>query len=428
MKIAVALHSCMDLGGIINHTEQLIGGLQDLGHTAHLYELVYADNAQGQGRSGSFEYNSPSGIPFAQGKGWNFPKSARLSYKTFPGLANAKHILNQYDLVIWTVPVPPKNKQQLGNDKWPELYALEPEVKQVAFIHDGNARSNALHLYHVAEHLSGLACVHECALNSAEFLPIPRALVVNPQFQPIRTIPDWDDKYSGFVNMQTFKAWKHVHELVQSIAYMPPRMPGELREIAGKGIEYQYMTSIDKCKPAYFHDDPEKPFHTRKFWDVALENGMTHHDYWPTQDVDEWLNMARVLVDPSWSKKYSKIGGHWNRVVVDAMIRGAVPVAQKRGMGESVFVAGEHYVPLDDARDPQDYADIILETSHMSTMQARSFQDAAHDLLPMFDRKTVAQRVIDLANGNCQTETGTQDPALFQKYDDLMFEQYGVLV
>lgn len=427
MKIAVALHACMDLGGIINHTEQLIGGFQDLGHEAVLLELVYSDNPQGQGRSGSFE-TGPSGIPFAQGKGWNFHKHDRIGYKSWAGLNAARQYLNQFDMVIWTVPVPPKNKQQLGNDKWPELYALEPDVKQVAFIHDGNSRMNALHLMHVAEHISGLACVHECALNSADFLPIPRALVVNPQQDVIRTFPDWDDKYHGFVNMQTFKAWKHVHELVQSIAYMPPRMPGELREVAGKGIEYQYMTSIDKCKPAYFHNDPDKPFHTRRFWDVAVENGMTHHDYWPTSDVDEWLEMARVLVDPSWSNKYSKIGGHWNRVVVDAMMRGAIPVAQKRGMGNNLFVAGEHYIALDDARDPQDYADIILEASHMSTMQARQFQDNAHDLLHMFDRKRVAQRVIDLANGDCPTETGTVDPALHQKYDDLMFDHYGVLV
>ncbi|QDP65301.1 MAG: hypothetical protein Unbinned200contig1000_41 [Prokaryotic dsDNA virus sp.] len=427
MKIAVALHSCMDLGGIINHTEQLIGGFLDLGHEAHLYELVYADNAQAQERSGNFE-RGPSGIPFAQGKGWNFPKHARLSYKTSAGLANAKHILNHYDIVIWTVPVPPKNRQHLGNDKWPELYDLEPRVKQVAFIHDGNAKSNALHLYHVAEHLSGLACVHECALNSAVIFPIPRALVVNPQFNPIREFTSWEDKYSGFVNMQTFKAWKHVHELVRSIAYMPPRMPGELREIAGKGIEYQYMTSEEKCKPAYFHDDPEKPFHTRRIWEVALENGMTHHDYWPTQDVDEWLQMARVLVDPSWSKKYSKIGGHWNRVAVDAMIRGAIPVAHKRGMGTTLFKPDEHYVPLDDALDAQDYADIILETSHMSAMQARNFQDAARDILIQFDRKAVANRVINLANGDVQTETGAVDPNLYEKFDDLMFNHYGILV
>ena len=427
MKIAVALHSCMDLGGIINHTEQLIGGFQDLGHEAVLVELVYADNPTAQRKLGSDEIG-PSGVPFIQGKGWSFNKHDRIGYKGSAGLAYAKHFLNEFDMVIWTVPVPPKNKQQLGNDKWPQLYALDPKVKQVAFIHDGNAKSNALHLQHVAHHISGLACVHECALNASSFLPIPRALVVNPQHQPIRSYPDWSDRHTGFVNMQTFKAWKHVHELVQAIAYMPPRQQGELREVAGKGIEYQYMTSIDKCKKAYFHDAEGQPFHGRRIWNTALENGMTHHDYWPTPDVDQWLEIAPVLIDPSWSRRYSQIGGHWNRVAVDAMIRGAVPVAQKRGMGTTLFHPDVHYIPLDDARDPQDYADIVMEAGHMDEAKARKFQNAARSLLPMFNRKTVANRVVDLAHGNIKTETGTVDPVLHQKYDDLMFEHYGVLV
>ena len=234
--------------------------------------------------------------------------------------------------------------------------------------------------------------------------------------------------------MQTFKAWKHVHELVAAIAYMPTRHPDELREIAGKGIEYQYMTSEDKCKPEYFHpltmdgDDHNHPwFSGMKIWKAALQNDMTHHDYWNTQEVDEMLTSARVLVDPSWSNKYSKIGGHWNRVVVDAMIRGCVPVAQKLGMGKSLFVAGQHYVDLDAARDAQDYADIVLGAGNMNTMEAQHYRDYALELLPLFDRKNVAQKLIDLAFGNTETEVGTEDPLLKSKYEDLMFNHYGVL-
>ena len=436
MKICIAFHSCMDLGGIINHTEQLIGGLQDLGHTVHLKELVYNAKVFDVRKEGNFEVG-PSGIPFSQGKGWNFKLRDRIAYKTTAGLKSAQQILNSYDMVIWTVPVVPKNKHHLGNHLWPELYDLSPSVKQVAFIHDGNARSNSLHLQHVAHHLSGLACVHECALNGADFLPIPRALVLNPQENPVREVQHWSNKRAGFVNMQTFKAWKHVHELVEAIAYMPTRHPEELREIAGKGIEYQYMTSEDKCKPEYFHenfaeeaghafvDDPW--FSGMKIWEAALQNDMTHHDYWNTQEVDEMLTSARVLVDPSWSNKYSKIGGHWNRVVVDAMIRGCVPVAQKLGMGKSLFVAGQHYVDLDAARDAQDYADIVLGAGNMNTMEAQHYRDYALELLPLFDRKNVAQKLIDLAFGNIETEVGTEDPILKSKYEDLMFNHYGVL-
>lgn len=429
MKICIAFHQCMDLGGIINHTEQLIGGLKDLGHTVHLKELVYANHASTMRREGSFEVG-PSGIPFHQGKGWNFNSRDRLAYKTTAHMNSAIQILNGYDMVIWTVPVPPKNKSHMGNHRWPELYDLKPEVKQVAFIHDGNARSNSLHLQHVAHHLSGLACVHECALNGANFLPIPRALVLNPQENPVREVQDWRNKRAGFVNMQTFKAWKHVHELIEAIAYMPDKHPEELREVAGKGIEYQYMTSEEKCKPDYFHPSYEEEHHWfdgMKIWDAALGSGMTHHDYWSTQEVDEMLTQARVLVDPSWSAKYSKIGGHWNRVVVDAMIRGAVPVAHSLGMGKSLFKAGQHFIDLEPARDAQDYADIVIAAGNMNKMEAQHYRDYAMELLPLFDRKAVAQKLIDLAFGNTETEIGTEDPNLKSKYEDLMFNHYGVL-
>ncbi len=427
MKICVALHSCMDLGGIINHTEQLIGGLKELGHKVDLKELVYADRAATMGKDGDFEIGH-SGIRFNQGKGWNFKAENRLAYKTTAGLRTAIQILNGYDMVIWTVPVPPKNKQHLGNDRWPDLYDLNPNVKQIAFVHDGNVKSGAPHLLHILDKLSGLACVHACALNGAAHLAIPRAMVVNPQFMPIRDIQPWENKRKGFVNMQTFKAWKHVHELVEAIAYMPDKHPEELREIAGKGIEYQYMTSEDKCKPNYFHDQNDDWFSSMKFWEAAETNGMTHHDYWNSEQVLEMLTSARVLVDPSWSAKYSAVGGHWNRVVVDAMINGCVPVAQTRGMGNELFVAGQHYIDLGVANgDPEHYAEIVLEAGNMDRNQAMIYRDQARQILPMFDRVAVAQRLIDLAHGNIVTETGVDDPGVRKKYEDLMFDQYGVL-
>lgn len=430
MKICVALHSCMDLGGIINHTEQLIGGLKELGHRVDLKELVYADRVNSMGKDGDFEL-CQSGIRFNQGKGWNFGLMDRIPYKTHAGLKSAQQILNGYDMVVWTVPVPPKNKNNLGNSQWPDLYDLDPRVKQIAFVHDGNVRAGAPHLLHILDKLSGLACVHACALNGAAHLAIPRAMVVNPQDMPIRELQSWEYKRKGFVNMQTFKAWKHVHELVRAIVYMPDRHPDELREIAGKGIEYQYMTSEDKCKENYFHsitEDGNDWFAGMKIWEAAEMNGMTHHGYWNSEQVLEFLTSARILVDPSWSAKYSQVGGHWNRVAVDAMINGCIPVAQARGMGNELFVAGQHYVDLGPAGDdPQHYADIILEAGNMNAMEAQHYRDYARDLLPMFDRVTVAQRLIDLAHGNIVTQTGVDDPAVRNKCEDLMFNQYGVL-
>lgn len=429
MKILVALHQVMDLGGIINHTEQLIGGLKDLGHTVHLKQFVYGMNAFDQRRDGDFIVG-PSGIPHNQGKGWNFSRMQRVPYKGGANLTSAKQILSGYDLVIWTVPVPSKNKENVGNHEWVELYDLPPKVKQIAFVHDGNIRQGAPHILAIHDKLSGLACVHGCALNGSDFIPIPRALILNPQEMPVRDVAAWSSKKPGFVNMQTFKAWKHAHELIQAIAYMPNKEDGELREVAGMGIEYQYMTSEDKCKEEYFHGPADDAwFGGMRFWEAAEMNGMVHHGYWNTNEVSAWLTQARVLVDPSWSRKYSAIGGHWNRVVVDAMIHGVVPVATEMGMGTELFEEGIHYVGIPaGGEDPQRYADIILETSHMNYRQAENFRDAALDVLPLFDRKTVAQQVVDLANGNLQTVTGSLKGEFADKASDIMFNHFGVLM
>lgn len=428
MKILVALHQCMDLGGIINHTEQLIGGLKDLGHDVTFKELVWSTRANGTGKKGDW-ITGPSGIPHDQGKGWKFDSRDRIAYRG-PALTGAIQQLEEFELIIWTVPVPSKNKNNVGNSDWVPLYEdLPKNVKQMAFVHDGNARKGSSHIMAIEQHLSGIACVHPCALGGTSFTTTPRALVVNPQHDPIRSYPAWDIKQRGFVNMQTFKAWKHAHELVEAIAYMPKKGDAEFREIAGLGIEYRYMTSEDKCKPQYFHSsDTEEWFQGWKFWEAAEANGLTHHGYWNSDEVEAWLNAGRVLVDPSWSNNYSKIGGHFNRVVVDAMIRGMVPVARSLGMGDEVFKAGEHYVEIPQDADAQEYADTILEASNMGIKQADRYILAAQELLPQFDRKAVAQRLIDLAHGEIETQTGTEDPALRSKVEDQLFDHFGVLI
>ena len=422
MKILVALHQCMDLGGIINHTEQLIGGLQDLGHTVHLKEFVWANRAPDLRKEGDFILG-PSGIPHHQGKGWLFKTRERVPYRGPGNLAGAKQILEKYDIVIWTVPVPSKNRNNLGNHDWPELYNLPERVKQIAFMHDGNAKKGNAHILAIQDRLSGLACVHPCALNGSEFTSIPRALVLNPQQDPVRAVYRWEDKKPGFINMQTFKAWKHAHELIGAIRFMPKKGDDELREVAGKGIEYQYLTSEDKCKDAYFHDDGEK------FWDAAVDNGMTHHDYWNVDEVDMWLKQARVLVDPSWSNNYSKVGGHFNRVVVDAMIRGCVPVAREMGMGNELFKAGQHYVAVPQEASLEEYAEIVIDAGNMSSAQAKQYRDENSAILPLFDRKNIARQVIDLAHGELLgSVVGQDDPKVRNKVEQLMFDHFGVLI
>jgi len=417
MKICIALHQCMDLGGIINHTENLIAGLAHLGHDVHLREMVWKEKVQDQRKSGDDE--SVTGIFFNQGNGWCFPEHMRIPYKG-SRLNSAVQKLRAYDLVIWTIPVPPKNKDNIGNTDWIHLHDL-PSTKQIAFSHDGNASVNYPHILAISEKLDGLACVHHCALNTCEFVPVPRALILNPQKDPDRHIPDYSDRMKGWVSAQTFKAWKRVHELVGAVRFMPKIGPDERRLLIGKGIEYQYMTSEDKCKDAYYHADGAK------FWEAAIANGMEHEEYQPYEIIEELFSSTLTVVDPSWSKRYSSMGGHYNRVVVEAMINGAVPIARKMGMGNEIFEAGRNYVEIPEGADHHQYADGVMEASFMSRRKWEEFTKNNLEVVKQFDRTKIAQQVIDLAYGNIPTLTGFPSKSLSEKSSVILSDHYGVI-
>lgn len=418
MKICIALHQCMDLGGIINHTEQLMRGLFDLGHTVHLREMVWKEQAPTQKKSGCYEL-SEQGIKFSQGSGWNFPDWMRLPYKGNK-LASAIRELVSYDIVIWTIPVPPKNKDNIGNNDWINLLDL-PNTKQVVFSHDGNASRNYPHILGISKMVDGLACVHHCAYNTCSFVDIPRALILNPQERPVREVSAWEDRNKGFVSAQTFKAWKRTHELIGAIRYMPKREENETRSVFGKGIEYQYLTSEDKCKDAYFHEDGVR------FWDAAIDNEMTHGDYVPYKELSFFMDTTLTLVDPSWSKRYSEAGGHYNRVVIEAMINGAVPIARQMGMGGELFTADVNYVDIPKDCSLKEYAEVVHEAGYMNSKKWKGFRDENLKILPNFERRIIANQVIDLAMGNLDTVIGEPTGVHVEKSHDILWEHYGIL-
>jgi len=429
MKILIALHQVMDLGGIINHTEQLMAGLQEEGHTVHLKEFVWAYNAPSQRKEADW-FIGASGVKYDQQKGWNFSNRQRIPYRGGANISGAKQIMARYDIIIWTIPVPSKSANNRGNDDWPDLYDLPDRIKQIGFIHDGNSRKGYPHLLHIESKLKAVACVHHCAWNGSSHLSVPRALVLNPQHNPVRDVVPWEYKTNGFINMQTFKGWKRVHELIEAIAYMPKRDGIEMRHVAGKGIEYQYMTSENKCKPNYFHGDNEQWFSSQKFWEAALSNGMIWTGYWNEVERDQFLTQARVLVDPSWSNNYSDQGGHYNRVLVEAMIHGLIPVARLKGVGDDLFEPGEHYVAIPEHIGPQEYADLVLETSNKSHLYAQHFREAALDRLHLFDRRRIAKQVVRLAMSDFNEDEVKRDevnPDAQKKSEDIMFDHFGIM-
>ena len=69
MKILITMYNINNPGGIINHNENLIAGLQQIGHEVDFVELVWRTSVKGKKTTDQNEYmTGASGIPVHQGK------------------------------------------------------------------------------------------------------------------------------------------------------------------------------------------------------------------------------------------------------------------------------------------------------------------------------------------------------------------------
>jgi hypothetical protein len=251
-----------NLGGIINANESLVAGLQALGHRVENRLLVWKQDVNSHDRWDRRldPETAAVGIPYDQERGWRWPASHRLPYQGKKNLQKWKAFAEQFDLIIWQIPVPSRSRQNAGNTDWLSLYYVD--VPQIACIHDGNMWHAYPYIYAIKDHLSGAVGMHPCAYHSLQWLPVPRAMTLNPQTniaERVKTADAHIDR-SSWCSFQTFKAWKRVDELVRAVPHMTNT---ERKVLGGGGLHYYYMTSKDKLAPEYVADrshDPDLPY------------------------------------------------------------------------------------------------------------------------------------------------------------------------
>ncbi len=405
MKFLMTLFQIQDYGGIINHAEYLALGMKELGHTVDFRVLVPRDKIVQRTSvpKDIHEYSTlGTGYKFHQARGWyGIPKVPYLS-KYHRNIFKEK--CSEYDAVLWHIPVPTMSKDNKDVYQWLDLY--DNGTKNIAIIHDGNLPELYPHLLKVADQFHACACVHESAFISGDILPIPRKLILNP-FQ-MKSYPDYlpFHRRNGFAAIQVFKAWKRVDTLIRAIPYMSTT---ESKMVGGEGIEYRYMTSKDKCKPKYFNSEGER------IWDIALQCGMEHLGTVRNEVVLEHLRKVKLQIDPSYSKKYSSFGAHFNRTTVEAMIQGAVPMATDWGMKNSkIFTAGQNYIEIPAECPPSLFADII-DDGLTNQRQWEEIVENNYELCKLFDMKNVAQDYVSLVKSETEVQIGKPTPETVQK-------------
>lgn len=385
MKILITFFPIDDMGGIINHHEQLCAGLQELGHQVTTKMLVWRDMPPRSMAGGNDDYGH-SGLLYDQRRGFSWAYENMIPYRGAKNLALWQEYASGFDLIIWQVAVPTKRAENRGNTDWIGLYSVD--VPQVAVIHDGNFLDSYPWLHLIGGRITGLACVHNCAFNSARQINIPSALILNP-FDISKPAPidkaSFQVRNPGFLSVQTFKAWKRVPELCAAVPYM-----GNIaKHLAGKGIDYYYLTSKDKCKyPGV--------------WDEAVAHGMNYMGVISNHQRDSVLRSVTTLIDSSWSKKYGAIGAHFNRVMVDAILQGSVPIARDLGVGsgaDDLFQDGWNCYTIPWNASPQEFGEMADDYANLPYDVYEELALAGRGMLPRFERKVIAERFILLGKG-----------------------------
>ncbi len=391
MKILITHFQIQDWGGIVNYSEFMARGLKALGHDV---DAIMFKNKGVTGvpktkdRSGQqgWEYGEGLGLWMHQKNGWE--GMYQLNYHT--NLEEWEISSEEYDLILHHIPVPTCSKPTKGDDQWVKIF--DTMTPQTVVVHDGNMQKLYPHILNICDKIEGIICVHDAAFNSCSVLPIRRTFIPNPHettdFGDVNPI---DMRENGFVSLQTFKRWKRVDDLIRAIPFMDEFSE---KNICGGGIEYHYMTSKNKVKPEYLDTDGNR------IWEKAVEAGMEFHGYVTTEERDEMLTNMKLLVDPSWSKKYSELGCHFNRVMVEAMAHGCVPVCTDLAMKNSfLFKPGINYIEVPYDCSPERYAEILDNAMENESL----LEDIQHNnlkLMDVFDKINVAQAIIEFAMGD----------------------------
>lgn len=400
MKIFVVLHEFNNFGGILNHNEELISGFKELGHDV-TFALIKATKTSYKPKDHSLKdgwvYGPGTGLPLHQGKGYDCPF---YSMKVKEDILKFVEQANNHDIVIWQSIFGFKNSETENCTDWISMIE-DVNSKQIVVIHDGNLIKNYSWIYKFQHKFSGLACVHPSALKSAEFLETPRNLILNPQnLDNIKSL-NFDIKENKILSLQTFKRWKRVDDLVAAVPYINGQII-----IAGDGIERNYMTSKDKCKPEYYCTKNLDPNATeerlnKRIWENAEETGNFSYLGFITENKrNEILSSCKFLLDPSWSLNY---GEHFNRVLVDSMINATVPIARNFGVSDNekgigdVFKPNENYLMIPHNATPKEFGDLVNGFFNISKSKYVEIVENNFEKLKSFDKNIIAQQFINLA-------------------------------
>jgi hypothetical protein len=103
--------------------------------------------------------------------------------------------------------------------------------------------------------------------------------------------------------------------------------------------------------------------------------------------------------------------------MVDAILQGALPVARDLGVGlgeGELFRHNDNCLTIPWDYTPKEFGHLVTEYAYLSYDEHTRILERGVDLLPLFDRRIIAQFFIDLSKGY-KDQIGTLDPIVALK-------------
>lgn len=335
MKILIPVFEIQDYGGITGHTELLMRGLKEAGHTVDLVILrnsdrpTYIKKPEGPRNS----YRSECGGMVHLLSGWYgvkvIPYGTEQKAREF-----ANWFAQSFDYIIWDLPCPYNNE-----GAWQILY--ESGVPQVAVIHDAHYQRAYRHLDDVADKLKFIAPVNESALGAVQPFPGDKRLINNGHEILPESKRIFIARNKIAVCAHVWKAWKNMHRVVEAAPYCDHAHI----IMGGDGIEGRYMRSKEKCKPKY-----------KGMWDAFNASEHEYEGVMIPEELFKHYERARVMIDLSWNERFASYGCHYNRSIVEGANHGCVPLVNKEFFAGSKIFPEDTYIGVPKDCSPKELA------------------------------------------------------------------------
>lgn len=388
-KILMTIFECMDIGGIGTDVDWKIRGLEEAGHKVDIVMLKNADmDPKMRGRTTQVgATDGPKGLQIHPRAG--FFGLPIVSYGSKQRLRKLWKRFEKYDTIIHEIPGPDPAKTRDDRGYWHKMY--EHDVPQIISAHDANFRDLYPYLIKVAPHIKGISCTNQAGYEALSWFPAPRAFIGAPH--PVfdwEEMPGWEDRKQRAICAHVWKAWKHMDYVVRAI----PKLKDTTMVMCGDGIERNYMTSKDKVRDRY-----------RGIWAAATEAGMDYKGMLKANQLHKLYRNSRVMVDMAWSKKFEKLGCHFNRSIIEGYNNGCVPIVVAENMHEEgfqlqMFKAGKTHFEIKADHKPKELAQLIDHVVNLPAEEAdKIIKRGRKILMEFFDYRKSSLQFLDLAEG-----------------------------